>query len=198
MGPRRSVRFNLVRKGGLQLQDEPDDRNLTVPNLWSVRKDLQSRTNIVHLRTDRVDCGCVQPAIDGGDSDGQHAGSDAFGFGGHVITAQTILADIQNLADGASREILVKADQVAIAEGEIRLWTCREGKGFGRFVLNPSTSSDRRQHRLAQAQVQHLATEVKAKILARAASIDSAARKVTITIRPQGAGFDIGITVDYR
>lgn len=125
-------------------------------------------------------------------------GFKADGFGGHVNTAQAIRAEIESLADAASQEILVKIDQIMAAESEIRLWACRDGNGFGRFVLNTSTSSDRRQQSPSSARIRQLAAEVKAKILARSSSIDSAARKVTVTIRPQGERIDIGISVDYR
>jgi hypothetical protein len=111
---------------------------------------------------------------------------------------QVISSESEQLADAFSQEILVKSDLVCTAEGEITLSAHRTDSGFGRVVLNTSTSSARRELRSDSANVRRLAADVRAKIQARAVSIDAATRKVTVTIHQRRAGYDIVVTISYR
>lgn len=135
------------------------------------------------LETDSAVPGCI--------------GRKAHGVGGHVITAQPTRAEVESLADAACQELLVKMSHVMAAEGEMKLWTERGRNGFGRFILNTSSSSASSQRRISEADVRRLAADVRAAILRRATVIDAAAIKVLVAIRPSGTGFSIRVSVDY-
>ena len=120
------------------------------------------------------------------------------GNGGHVVGTQAISAESAALAEAFSRELYVKTDLLAAAEGEIELSAYREDGKFGGIVLTTSTSSARCEPRFSTVQIRRLAMDVRAKVAARASAINESTRQVSVTIYPRQKTFDIDVAVIYR
>lgn len=125
------------------------------------------------------------------------AGTLPIGLGGYVIGTQTVPVEIQKLADDVSRAIVDNADRIAAAQGEIALVAHREAGRFGRLTLKATTLLVPSRQRFDSGQINRLAADARAKILAEAASIGATVNVVTLRIHSRGQGYVIGLGVEF-
>jgi hypothetical protein len=114
-----------------------------------------------------------------------------------VRGSQTIPADIEQLANEASKAIIDHADSVAAAEGEFALVAHREADRFGRLHLKATTRILPPRQHLSSEQLNRLAAHAGAKILSEADQLGATVRVITLRFHSRGDGYSIGLGIEF-